>query len=58
MTRSSEHADALRKAGGQAVVCDAFDPEGVKAAVAKTKRHLGWKPRFPSWRQGFREALG
>lgn len=28
MTRSSGHADALRQAGAEAVVCDAFDPEG------------------------------
>jgi 2-alkyl-3-oxoalkanoate reductase len=25
---------------------------------AKAKRELGWLPRYPSWRQGFREALG
>lgn len=25
---------------------------------AKAKRELGWRPRHPSWRQGFREALG
>jgi nucleoside-diphosphate-sugar epimerase len=24
---------------------------------AKAKRELGWKLRYPSWRQGFREAL-
>jgi 2-alkyl-3-oxoalkanoate reductase len=28
------------------------------ASNAKAKRELGWEPRFPSWRQGFREALG
>jgi nucleoside-diphosphate-sugar epimerase len=28
------------------------------AANAKAKRELGWQPRYPSWRQGFREALG
>jgi nucleoside-diphosphate-sugar epimerase len=28
------------------------------ASNEKTKRELGWQPRFPSWRQGFREALG
>jgi nucleoside-diphosphate-sugar epimerase len=28
------------------------------ASNQKAKRELGWKPRFPSWRQGFREALG
>jgi nucleoside-diphosphate-sugar epimerase len=25
---------------------------------AKAKRELGWKLRYPSWRQGFREELG
>jgi 2-alkyl-3-oxoalkanoate reductase len=28
------------------------------ASNAKARRELGWSPRFPSWRQGFREALG
>jgi nucleoside-diphosphate-sugar epimerase len=28
------------------------------ASNAKAKRELGWRPRYPSWRQGFREALG
>ena len=28
------------------------------ATNAKAKRELGWEPRWPSWRQGFREALG
>jgi nucleoside-diphosphate-sugar epimerase len=23
---------------------------------AKAKRELGWEPRYPSWRQGFRAA--
>jgi nucleoside-diphosphate-sugar epimerase len=27
------------------------------ASNAKAKRELGWQPRYPSWRQGFREAL-
>jgi nucleoside-diphosphate-sugar epimerase len=26
------------------------------AANAKAKRELGWQPRWPSWRQGFRDA--
>jgi 2-alkyl-3-oxoalkanoate reductase len=26
------------------------------ASNAKAKRYLGWEPRWPSWRQGFREA--
>jgi nucleoside-diphosphate-sugar epimerase len=28
------------------------------ASNQKARRELGWKPRFPSWRQGFRQALG
>jgi nucleoside-diphosphate-sugar epimerase len=28
------------------------------ASNAKAKRDLGWEPRYPSWRQGFREGLG
>jgi nucleoside-diphosphate-sugar epimerase len=28
------------------------------ASNEKAKRELGWAPRWPSWRQGFREALG
>lgn len=28
------------------------------AGNEKAKRELGWQPRYPSWRQGFREALG
>jgi nucleoside-diphosphate-sugar epimerase len=34
----------------------AIDLEG--ASNAKAKRELGWQPRYASWRQGFREALG
>ncbi|MFN2612180.1 MAG: NAD-dependent epimerase/dehydratase family protein [Solirubrobacterales bacterium] len=28
------------------------------ASNEKAKRELGWSPRHPSWRQGFRDALG
>jgi nucleoside-diphosphate-sugar epimerase len=28
------------------------------ASNEKAKRELGWHPKYPSWRQGFREALG
>jgi nucleoside-diphosphate-sugar epimerase len=28
------------------------------AANAKAKAELGWEPRYPSWREGFRTALG
>lgn len=32
---------------------------GIQGATnAKAKRELGWEPRWKSWRQGFREALG
>jgi hypothetical protein len=26
------------------------------ASNAKAKRELGWTPRYPSWREGFRAA--
>ena len=28
------------------------------ASNAKAKRVFGWRPRYPTWRMGFREALG
>jgi nucleoside-diphosphate-sugar epimerase len=28
------------------------------ASNAKAKAELGWMPRYPSWRQGFRAAYG
>jgi hypothetical protein len=28
------------------------------ASNAKAKRELGWEPRHPTWREGFRTALG
>lgn len=28
------------------------------AGNAKARRELGWRPRYPSWRDGFRAALG
>jgi nucleoside-diphosphate-sugar epimerase len=31
--------------------------EGRGFCNAKAKRELGWKPRYPSWRQGFKEGL-
>jgi nucleoside-diphosphate-sugar epimerase len=42
-------------AGKQAAVL-AMQLEG--ASNEKAKRELGWRPKYPSWRQGFREALG
>lgn len=41
---------------GRAVAANASELRG--ASSAKAKRELGWVPRYPSWRQGFREALG
>jgi nucleoside-diphosphate-sugar epimerase len=32
--------------------------EGRGFSNAKAKRELGWKPRYASWRQGFKERLG
>jgi nucleoside-diphosphate-sugar epimerase len=32
--------------------------EGRGFSNAKAKRELGWRLRYPSWRQGFREGLG
>jgi nucleoside-diphosphate-sugar epimerase len=31
--------------------------EGRGFSNAKAKRELGWRLRYPSWRQGFREGL-
>jgi nucleoside-diphosphate-sugar epimerase len=31
--------------------------EGRAFSNAKAKRELGWQLRYPSWRQGFKEAL-
>ena len=36
---------------GEAVVMMGTESRG--ASNAKAKRELGWKPRYPSWRQGF-----
>jgi nucleoside-diphosphate-sugar epimerase len=41
-------------AGEQAVV---MMTEGRGFSNAKAKRELGWELRYPSWRQGFKEAL-
>lgn len=45
-----------RIVGGRMAVV--FGTELRGAANAKAKRELGWQPRHPSWRGGFREALG
>jgi nucleoside-diphosphate-sugar epimerase len=31
--------------------------EGRGFSNAKARRELGWEPHYPSWRQGFKEAL-
>ena len=31
--------------------------EGHGSSNAKARRELGWQPRYPSWRQGFKEEL-
>jgi nucleoside-diphosphate-sugar epimerase len=41
-------------AGDQAVV---MMTEGRGFSNAKAKREFGWQPRYPSWRQGFKEEL-
>ena len=41
-------------AGDQAVV---MMTEGRGFSNAKARRELGWEPRYPSWRQGFKEEL-
>jgi nucleoside-diphosphate-sugar epimerase len=41
-------------AGDQAVV---MMTEGRGFSNAKARRELGWEPRYPSWRQGFRAEL-
>ena len=45
-----------RMVGGKQVAVMAERLEG--ASNEKAKRELGWQPRYPSWRQGFREKLG
>lgn len=45
-----------RLAAGKSVATTAVEMRG--ASNAKAKRELGWAPRYASWRQGFREALG
>jgi nucleoside-diphosphate-sugar epimerase len=44
-----------RLVAGEAVVMMGTESRG--ASNAKAKRELGWKLRYPSWRQGFVAAL-
>jgi nucleoside-diphosphate-sugar epimerase len=45
-----------RLAAGDVAVWMMTEAEG--SSNAKAKRELGWRLRYPTWRQGFREALG
>ena len=45
-----------RLVAGSAAAALATETRG--AANEKAKRELDWQPRYPTWRQGFREALG
>ncbi len=45
-----------RLAAGEAGVVLMTEARG--ASNAKAKRELDWRPRYPSWRQGFVEGLG
>jgi nucleoside-diphosphate-sugar epimerase len=45
-----------RLAAGEVAVWMMTEAQG--SSNAKAKRVLGWQPRYPSWRRGFREALG
>ena len=44
-----------RLAAGEAVVSMMAKARG--SSNAKAKRELGWQPRYPSWRDGFRQGL-
>jgi nucleoside-diphosphate-sugar epimerase len=46
----------VRLAAGKAIARTMTELRG--ASNEKAKRELGWEPRYPSWRQGFAEALG
>jgi nucleoside-diphosphate-sugar epimerase len=45
-----------RIAGGPYAVMLMTELRG--ASNERAKQELGWQPRYPSWREGFREALG
>jgi nucleoside-diphosphate-sugar epimerase len=45
-----------RLAAGETATLTMTDVRG--ASNAKAKRELGFKPRYPSWRQGFAQGLG
>ena len=45
-----------RLAAGEAATVMMTEARG--ASNEKAKRELGWKPRYPGWRQGFAQGLG
>jgi nucleoside-diphosphate-sugar epimerase len=45
-----------RLVAGKDIAASALGMRG--ASNAKARRELGWEPAHPSWRQGFRDALG
>jgi nucleoside-diphosphate-sugar epimerase len=45
-----------RVAGGEAAAIMMTELRG--ASNTKAKRELGWRPRYPSWREGFARGLG
>lgn len=46
----------VRLSAGRTAAESATEHRG--ASNARAKRELGWRPLYPSWRQGFRTALG
>ena len=48
-------------AGGTGVIGRRLVPQlaaqGRGFSNAKARQELGWEPRYPSWRQGFKEEL-
>jgi nucleoside-diphosphate-sugar epimerase len=45
-----------RLIAGEAAVVLGTEARG--ASNEKAKRELGWTPRYPSWREGFKAAYG
>ena len=53
--RATCRAGSARLAAGEAVVALMTEIRG--ASNAKAKRELGWRPAYPSWREGFADSL-
>ncbi|MEA2347010.1 MAG: hypothetical protein QOG62_797 [Thermoleophilaceae bacterium] len=49
-------ARIVRMAAGEAITVLATNP--ARPANHAFKEAFGWEPKYPSWRQGFREAIG